>query len=98
MGPKLESMINSYVDSQGRQPGCQDCSQLVQVRVSTWRGKKLDPCLTVHTKLMDAVRQAVTWGLLIQGLYLDQLVLEQQRNKKGLRETACMGTWGQEWT
>ena len=31
--------------------GCQDCSRLVRTWMSTWRGKQLDPCVTVHSKL-----------------------------------------------
>lgn len=65
--------------------------------MSIWRGKKLDPCLTVHTKLTQngCSETGRDWGLLPQGLYLDQHLLEQQRNYKGLIETACMGGWGQ---
>lgn len=46
------------------------------------------------------LRQAVTWGPLLQHLHLDNASSSNrtQRNNKGQKSIACMGSWGKFWT
>ena len=46
------------------------------------------------------LRQAVTWGPLLQRLHLDNVSSSDriQRNNKGLKTIACMSSWGKFWT
>ena len=63
--------------------------------MSTWKGNKLDPYLTDYTKI-NSKRQAGTWDPLLQGLHLDEALLEQQiqRDDRGLKVTVCVSSWG----
>ena len=67
--------------------------------MSTWKGNKLDPYLTDYTKI-NSKRQAGTWDPLLQGLHLDEALLEQQiqRDDRGLKVTVCVSSWGKLWT